>query len=100
MLQLVHHRDRNGNAGTRYTRFYRTVAELHNLDWQAIGAMDWRDPFVKERKQSEFLIEKSFPWKLVERIGVLDADVAARVSGVLAGIEWSPPVAVMRNWYY
>jgi hypothetical protein len=91
----------NGNAGTRYTTsFYADVSQLEVLDWKSIAATDWRDPFVEERKQSEFLVEQSFPWNLVERIGVFDDAMAASVNAALAAVEHKPQVAVMKNWYY
>lgn len=90
----------DGNAGTRYTSFYADLAELDRLDWEAIAATDWRDPFVKERKQAEFLVERSFPWGLIERIGVIDDNAAQRVAGVLSAAEHKPVVVVARNWYY
>lgn len=90
----------NGNAGTRYTSFYADLAELDHLDWEAIAATDWRDPFIKERKQAEFLVERSFPWGLIERIGVIDDNAAQRVAGVLSTAEHKPVVVVARNWYY
>jgi hypothetical protein len=90
----------NGNAGTRYTPFFDDLDELNVLDWTAIAATDWKDPFVKERKQAEFLIEESFPWELIERIGVIDNETAQRVTGALELADHKPAVVVVRNWYY
>jgi len=90
----------NGNAGTRYTPFYDDVGELDVLDWESIAATNWRDPFVKERKQAEFLVHESFPWELVERIGVIDNEIGTKVTEALAGSAHTPPVVVMGNWYY
>jgi hypothetical protein len=61
-----------GNAGAYYTRFFNEFDQLDVLDWDSIPQTDWRDPDVKEAKQSEFLLEDSFPWHLVERIAVID----------------------------
>jgi hypothetical protein len=90
----------NGNAGTRYTAFFDDIGKLDVLDWQAITAADWREPFVKERKQAEFLVEESFPWDLIERIGVIDNGAAQIVAGVLQEAEHKPAIVVARNWYY
>ena len=89
-----------GNAGAYYTDFYNDEALLRKLDWDAISQNDWRDPDVKESKQSEFLIEKSFPWKLVEVIGVIDGQVAQRVSEILEEADHKPEVVVQPGWYY
>jgi hypothetical protein len=90
----------NGNAGTRYTPFFDDLGKLDVLDWQAIGATDWTDPFVKERKQAEFLVEESLPWELMERIGVIDSEAARRVANVLSEARHKPAIVVERNWYY
>jgi hypothetical protein len=90
----------SGNAGTRYTPFFDDLGDLNVLDWTAIAAADWRDPFVKERKQAEFLVEESFPWGLIERIGVIDNDTAQRVAAALGLADHRPAVVVARNWYY
>lgn len=90
----------NGNAGAYYTSFFDDLAELEQLDWTSIGATDWRDPIVKERKQAEFLVETSFPWELVERIGVIDNIVAQQVAKKIAAADHKPQIVVMRNWYY
>jgi hypothetical protein len=90
----------NGNAGTRYTRFFCDAVELDVLDWQAIATTDWRDPFVKERKQAEFLVEQSFPWQLIERICVIDNETAQRVEACLREADHRPAAIVMRSWYY
>jgi hypothetical protein len=82
----------NGNAGARYTHFYNDLDRLDVLDWGAIGAIDWKDFLVKDRKQAEFLLEESFPWTLVKRIGAIDNDMAQRVMALLQNAEHKPPV--------
>lgn len=90
----------NGNAGTRYTQFYSDIRRLDQLDWTAIGATEWREPIVRERKQAEFLVGDSFPWELVRRIGVIDARMAESVTQALRGADHRPDVVVEPNWYY
>jgi hypothetical protein len=87
-----------GNAGTRYTPFYNSLEQLSVLDWSAIAATDWRDLFIKDRKQAEFLVEKSVPWELVERIGVIDEDMRNKVGDVQRLAAHKPTVSVMRDW--
>ncbi len=89
-----------GNAGARYSDFYDDPTLLDALEWEAIAANDWRDPDVKEGKQAEFLIEESFPWELIELIGVIDAEIEKRVSTVISGAEHQPSVTVRPEWYY
>jgi len=44
------------------------LSQLDEIDWDAVQARQWQNR--KERKQAEFLLEHSFPFQLVERIGV------------------------------
>jgi len=55
---------------------------------------------VKERKQDEFLVEESFPWELVERIGVIDGQIAERVASILGEAGHRPKIVVAPQWYY
>jgi len=86
------------NAGACYFEDRNNLAQLSELDWDAIRARDWQGK--KESKQAEFLIEKCFPWHLVERIGVMNNTVCTQVRQALAGAVHRPPVEVKRNWYY
>ena len=88
------------NAGAYYTEFRSSIADLGELDWDAIFATDFRDPDVKERKQAEFLVYEKVPWHLIERIGVRDRRVAQRVHSALQGANWKPMVEVLPEWYY
>ena len=54
--------------------------ELDEIRWDLIPVRDFRDPPVKEAKQSELLIREFFPWSLVERIGTHSDGVAGRRS--------------------
>jgi hypothetical protein len=90
----------NGNAGARYTLFFDDIGQLDALDWTAIKATDWRDPIVKERKQAEFLVHESFPWELVEQIGVVDQGMAEQVGNGIWHGDHKPRIVVARNWYY
>ena len=82
------------------TRFFDNIDEIDALDWNAIGETDWRDPFVKERKQADFLVEESFPWELIERIGVIDEKIAERVASLLREASHRPKVVVAPQWYF
>lgn len=88
------------NAGARYAQFFRDFQQLGNINWTAVESTDFRDPDTKEGKQAEFLVHQSFPWEQVEEIGVCNAEVGARVKGILAGARHRPAVSVRRNWYY
>ena len=89
-----------GNAGARYAEFFDDLRRLGELDWNAIAATDWRDPDTKERKQAEFLVERSLPWDLVECIGVMSESVSQQVKSVVRLLQRPPSVVVKPDWYY
>ena len=88
------------NAASRYAAFYTDLNDLDKLDWAAIGTVKWNNPAVKDGKQAEFLLYESFPWHLVEKIGVIDQQMKAYVDAVLSPAPYWPSVAVERAWYY
>jgi hypothetical protein len=65
-----------GNAGARFADFFHDADMLQELNWDAISATDWRNPDVEEGKQAEFLVKTSFPWRLIETIGVINDQMA------------------------
>ena len=77
---------------------YSNLAQLHELDWQAIHARQWQN--CKEGKQAEFLIEQSFPWHLVESIVVQSQQIQQQVVNTLQMAVHQPPVTINTNWYY
>lgn len=86
-----------GNAGSRYRQFYNSKAELARIDWTAVANRDFRDPIVKEAKQSEFLMFESFPLELIEKIGIANANMLDTVAGI---VENRTEVRVEPAWYY
>jgi ssDNA thymidine ADP-ribosyltransferase, DarT len=88
------------NAGAAYAQFRARIAELDQINWDAIAATDFRSSEVKEGKQAEFLVHESFPWTLVSRIGVVSAAVKAQAEASMAGAVHQPLVHIQRDWYY
>lgn len=88
------------NAGAFYTQFRSTVEQLDEVNWPAVAATDFRPADIKEGKQAEFLVHESFPWELVERIGVISQAVAAQVVNAMRTTVHRPAVEITRNWYY
>lgn len=86
------------NAGALYFEDRSDLARLDEIDWDAVNARDWRH--CKEGKQAEFLIERCFPWHLVERIGVLTQTVYNQAVNALPVQGYRPPVTIQRDWYY
>lgn len=88
------------NAGAVYTQFRAELAKLDEINWGAVAAPDFRPADVKEAKQAEFLIQNSFPWHLVERIGVHSPAIVPRVASAMQGAAHRPQIQIKREWYY
>jgi len=87
------------NAGAGYCEDYSDLTNLEKVDWDAVHARDWRQH--KEPKQTEFLIERQFPWALVSRIGVRSNNAHHQaITAIRAANNHRPRVEVMQNWYY
>ena len=84
------------NAGSFYFQDRCDLADLGEINWSAVQTRKWRD--CKEEKQAEFLIERWFPWKLINHIGVCSKRTYRRVVKLLDSTK--PPVRVMTPWYY
>lgn len=88
------------NAGAYYTKFFNRIDQFDAVDWEAVTALDFRSPIVKEGKQAEFLVFDDFPWQLIERIGVIDQRMAEQVAPLVSQAVYQPTVGVQRGWYY
>jgi hypothetical protein len=88
------------NAGSRYFEDRCDTAQLCEIDWTAVKTNDWSNPATQEAKQAEFLVEESFPWELIERIGVHSAAVGHRAASALQLSGHRPPIEVKTSWYY
>jgi len=88
------------NAGVCVADFFNRWSDLNKINWAAVAATDFRPMLVKEGKQAEFLVCGAFPWTLVERIGVIDHQIATQVRASLANSSHQPSIHVDRGWYY
>jgi hypothetical protein len=92
------------NAGARYFEDRSDLTKLDELNWAAVQANKWSGAgvsrSVKEGKQAEFLIETSFPWSLVERVGVQSRQMAPVVASAMQAAQHRPRVEVRSEWYY
>ncbi|MBT3202062.1 MAG: DUF4433 domain-containing protein [Phycisphaerales bacterium] len=88
------------NAGTYVAEFYNQRGNLNEIDWQAVASADFRSTEVREGKQAEFLIHELFPWKLVERIGVIDARAKDQAEEAIGPDIRKSLVNVEPEWYY
>ena len=90
----------NTNAGARYTSFFASLDRLSEVNWGAVEATDFRSSIIKDGKQAEFLVFESFPWSLVERIGVAHHTVLQQVQQLLLNAAHQPPSSVEPGWYF
>ena len=92
------------NAGAYYFEDRSDLARLNEINWDAVRANRWAgegvQPTVKEGKQAEFLVERSFPWELVSRIGVRSPQIREQVGIILPEAGHQPRIEVMPEWYY
>jgi len=86
------------NAGSYYFEDRADLTQLGQIDWAAVATTQWSA--CMERKQAEFLAEHSFPWQLIERIGVCSAALHAQVAHTLPLGGHRPPVSILPGWYY
>ena len=86
------------NAGAVYFEDRCDLAQLDKIDWDAIRARDWDN--CKEGKQAEFLVEQSFPWELVRRVGVHSRQVGRQVSDAIQRSAHRPQIKIKPDWYY
>lgn len=90
----------HSNAGAVYAQFRASLAQLNELDWSAIAAIDWRSSGVKEAKQAEFLLRDSFPYELIRRVGVRNTTTLETVVNAVSVSLHQPHVEIRTEWYY
>ena len=88
------------NAGAVYAQFRSRLDQLSDVNWPAVSATDFRSAEIKEGKQAEFLVYNSFPWDLVERIGVHSKVIARQATDALRSSDHRPKIEIRRDWYY
>ncbi len=87
------------NAGANYFEDRCNLSQLNEIDWAAVQSNDWRGN-QKEGKQAEFLMEYSFPWQLVERIGTRSSETYQQVTNAFSVASHRPRVDIKPEWYY
>lgn len=96
----------DGHPVVRITRFFNTLDDLSQVDWQVMRSRTWyntdADPDRKRRRQAEFLVYRFFPWEAVQMVCVLDVAMRQVVLTYLQGCakQSAPPVYLRSSWYY
>ena len=70
-----------GIAGSYCFEERCSLDALSDIDWTAVRARFW--PQCRDAKQAEFLVERSFPWELVSRIGVCAPSIHSQAVSAL-----------------
>jgi hypothetical protein len=87
------------NAASSFFEDRADLAQLGEIDWEAVKATDWRGA-VKDRKQAEFLVERHVPWSLVRGVGVQNERMAHQVARIISEAGQRTPTKAFGNWYY
>lgn len=88
------------NAGSYYFEDRCNLAQIGEINWNAVRTNQWSGSPTKEQKQAEFLIEQQFPWHLIERIAVYNQASGQRAVQAIAGAPHRPDVQIRSDWYY
>jgi hypothetical protein len=86
------------NAGSKFFEDRSDLEKLYEINWAAVKAINW--VALKEGKQAEFLMEFSFPWELIECIGVHSWSISQQVTKHLPAEGHRPEVLIKTDWYY
>lgn len=89
-----------GNAGSMFFEDRNDLGQLGEINWNAVFATQWNNSDIKEGKQAEFLVENQVPWELVERIGVINKSIEAKVLKSISSAAHKPAVEIKPDWYY
>lgn len=96
----------DGHGIMRLTKWYDSIEGLRDLDWDTIYTKSWfdtpEDPDRKRRKQAEFLVHNSLPWKLVSKVAVMDDRVKSNVESIFQQYDskLTKDIIVKPNWYF
>lgn len=94
----------DGHAVMAVTEFFDDVAQLDRVDWQVMRSRHWAatpdDPDRQRRRQAEFLVHGSCPWRLIQELGVANQQMRERVVQEIAMAGHKPEVVVHPEWYY
>lgn len=96
----------DGHGLAKFTRWFDDMAHLDEVDWPLVRDRFWADSMDdndrKRRKQAEFLVWQGLDWDLLDGIGVFNASMQQRVTGIIAGHpeRRQTPVHVKRGLYY
>ena len=96
----------DGHGIMFFTEFFNRIEDLSKIDWNIMVAKYWGDTNEdgdrKRRRMAEFLVHRSFNWPMIIGIGVINEQIAQKVSDIIDGhtIKYKPQIKVKKDWYY
>jgi hypothetical protein len=95
----------DGHAIMKLSRYFDDLGRIDEiLDWTVLDSLDWtdtvEDPDRSRRRQAELLVYGSCPWRLIQRVAVINDKMAEHVGRIIAEARHKPLVDVMPGWYY
>lgn len=89
------------NAGSLYFNDYSNFSQiLTKIDWNSVYTNKWDNKEIKEKKQSEFLIENRISISLLKNVGVYNNQVYDEAIRLLKNYNISSVVEQRKDWYY
>lgn len=92
------------HAIIQYAKFYNNLDDLYKLDWEIIKNKYWfntdEQPDRREKKQAEFLIYKTLPFKHIYGIGVANDNTMQNVESILKDSPYKPIIKIKEEWYF
>ncbi|HET6536502.1 MAG TPA: DUF4433 domain-containing protein [Sphingopyxis sp.] len=88
------------NAGSFYFEDRGDLAHLNEINWTSVHTHRWAGSPTKEQKQAEFLVERQFPWQLIEKVGVMNSAVGQQVYQAFGVSAHRPQLEILPSWYY
>lgn len=88
----------NSNAGSSYFIDFNDLFHLNQINWNSVREQSWKN--CREQKQAEFLLEKQFPWTLIEAIGVFSLTQYKQINHILSSAPHRPLLSIQPKWYY
>jgi ssDNA thymidine ADP-ribosyltransferase, DarT len=94
----------DGHGIMAFTRYFKDVKDLTQIDWEIMRAKYWRDTLEdndrRRRRQAEFLVYQFVPISCIKWICVINGSIKAQVEGILNEFNFQIPVFVKSTWYY
>lgn len=77
-----------------------SMNDLDKINWEAVEALDFRDHAIKDGKQAEFLLYKSFPIDLIDEIGVISNPIKIKTDEIVKDTVLENKISIKYDWYY